>query len=346
MTVRHGGNLHEAVQRWARPYEQWLDLSTGINPWPWPVPSIPTACWQRLPEAHDDLNTVIQQWAGVSDAVGLCPLAGSQAAIQALPRLRPVGRVGVPVPGYQEHAHCWAAAGHQVVALPEQWWSSSLLDTLDVVVWINPNNPTGEALPASLLADVRERLTARGGWLVVDEAFLLETANSVIRQGATEGLVVLKSLGKFFGLAGLRAGVALGDSTIITALQAALGPWAVSGPARYVMANALADEPWQRQTRARLKAASTQLSADLASVGLVSQGTALFRYCPTPHAIQIANQLAAQGIWVRTFDHNDHQPSALRLGLPGDEPQWLRLQQALARLSIPASSDEAREVKQ
>ncbi|ODC04611.1 threonine-phosphate decarboxylase [Terasakiispira papahanaumokuakeensis] len=345
MSVRHGGNLQEAVQRWARPYDQWLDLSTGINPWPWPVPSIPAACWQRLPEERDGLNAAIQQWAGVSSAVGLCPLAGSQAAIQALPRLRPAGRVGVPVPGYQEHGHCWAAAGHQVVALPQQWWSSPLLDTLDVVVSINPNNPTGAYLPVSLLADVRARLAARGGWLVVDEAFLLDSANSVIRHSAAEGLVVLKSLGKFFGLAGLRAGVALGDATLMAALQAALGPWAVSGPARYVMAEALADEHWQTQARARLTTASARLTADLDAVGLASQGTELFRYCPTPAAMAIADQLAAQGIWVRTFDVGDHQPPALRLGLPGSEQQWQRLKQALARLVLSGPSHHSTKVK-
>ena len=92
-------------------------------------------------------------------------VAGTQAAIQALPRLRAVARVVVAAPSYAEHAHQWRCAGHAVsdVAYAEL---EAAIDQADVVVLCNPNNPTGASVaPAQLLAWAA-RLAQRGGWLV------------------------------------------------------------------------------------------------------------------------------------------------------------------------------------
>lgn len=335
--LHHGGRLGEAVRRWGIPREQWIDLSTGINPVAWPVPAIPQNVWQRLPEDDDGLEDAVRRWSGAPSESGCVPVAGSQAAIQMLPRLRKPCRVGIPLPGYGEHARCWSDAGHTVIPIElssvsdrEDW-----LDALDVLVWINPNNPTGKHWSHSQLLGWHERLKARGGWLVVDEAFLLpeNLADSLVPVADRPGIVVLKSLGKFFGLAGVRAGAALGDRDITGRLYSALGPWSLSHPARFLMRQALEDVDWQIEAQRRLHAAAGRLDAILVSAGLglaldSISGTTLFRYAEHASAEPIADGLARQGILVRRFS----SPAALRFGLPGAEFEWRRLEETLPEI--------------
>ena len=331
MMLEHGGRLNAAVKRWGIARQHWLDLSTGINPLSWPVPEIPAHLWQRLPEADDGLNEIIRHSYAAPARADCEPVAGSQAAIMALPRLRQPCRVGIPVIGYQEHAYHWRQAGHTIVSISaahihaegDECW----LDALDVLVWINPNNPTGERIPTATLLRWHARLQQRGGWLIVDEAFIDSTPQfSLCAHSGLPGLLILRSLGKFYGLAGVRAGAVLGDATIVQALRTLLGPWALSGPARYLMAQALQDLDWQAQTRARLLADSQRLAHILQSAGLSPLGgTALFQSVRLDTAAQLADQLAAQGVLVRAFA----EPGMLRFGLAADEQQWQRLQSAL-----------------
>ena len=333
MMPEHGGGLNAAVKRWRIPHAQWLDLSTGINPVSWPVPTIPVQLWQRLPEADDGLSEIIRRGYAAPASADCEPVAGSQAAIMALPRLRPACRVGIPVIGYQEHAYHWRQAGHSMVSITAEQTQvivdndEGWLDKLDVLVWINPNNPTGELIPAATLLRWHARLQQRGGWLIVDEAFIDATPQlSLCGQAGLPGLVILRSLGKFYGLAGVRAGAVLGDANIVQPLRRLLGPWSLSGPARYVMAQALQDQGWQAQTRARLQRDSQRLANILQSAGLTQLGgTALFQSAKVDTAVQLAEQLATQGILVRSFT----QPDMLRFGLAADESQWHRLQTAL-----------------
>ncbi|MEP1213388.1 MAG: threonine-phosphate decarboxylase CobD [Marinobacter sp.] len=326
----HGGRLRAAVRKWGMPPERWLDLSTGINPRSWPVPAIPEDVWRRLPEPDDSLDTCIRQWFGAPGSAACVPVAGSQAAIKALPRLRSPCQVGVPSPGYEEHGHCWLSAGHkvrgitgeQLVAEDESW-----LDELDVLVLINPNNPTGQFIEPHRLLSWHDRLQRRGGWIIVDEAFMDATPEfSVGFATGQPGLVVMRSLGKFFGLAGLRAGAVSGDPDIVGPLDGVLGPWSVSGPARYIMSQVLVDHQWRAATAERLHSESRRLSECLSRHGLDgSTGTALFRYVRHSRAGDIAAGLARQGILVRELA----KPAALRFGLPGSEPEWTRFDQAL-----------------
>lgn len=294
------------------------------------MPAIPEEVWRRLPEPDDGLDQRIRQWTGAPDSSACLPVAGSQAAIMALPHLRTPCRVGVPSPGYQEHGHCWATAGHQITAITGEQFASeddSWLDQLDVLVWINPNNPTGQVVEAQRLLGWHERLQCRGGWLIVDEAFMDATPElSVGFAAGRPGLLVLRSLGKFFGLAGLRAGAVVGDPDIVGLLDNALGPWPVSGPARFVMHQALADHQWQAATAERLHGESRRLSECLARHGLErSTGTALFLYVRHEQAADIAAALAGEGILVREFEN----PAALRFGLPGSESDWVRFDRAM-----------------
>ena len=322
--LEHGGGLRVAAEQYGIPLSDWLDLSTGINPQGWPVPPVPGTVWQRLPEADDGLEAAAAAYYG---AESLLPVAGSQAAIQALPRLRAPGRVGVLSPSYAEHAHAWRRAGHQVELLPAESLDAAV-DRLDALVLAHPNNPTGVRFLPELLLDWRARLAARGGWLVVDEAFMDATPEgSLAHHVGLPGLIVLRSLGKFFGLAGARVGFVLAEPAVLERLREYLGPWAVTGPSRWVAARALSDRTWQAAMRADLDRAGSRLADLLRRQGLpVAGGAGLFQWAPLPDAAFWQDALARRGILVRRFS----DPPALRFGLPGGEPAWRRLELALA----------------
>lgn len=321
--LEHGGNLHDAARQFGRPLADWIDLSTGINPHWYPVPATSERAWHRLPEPDPAL---VQAACAYYGAPAMLPVAGTQAAIQALPRLRAPSRVVVAAPSYAEHAHHWVQHGHSLrqVAYADL---AQAVDSCEVLVICNPNNPTGERIARDVLLDWAGRLAARGGWLVVDEAFGdTEDAASLGTHSAQPGLVVLRSVGKFFGLAGLRLGFVAAQPQLLSALADLLGPWTVSGPAQQVALAALSDTAWQGAMRARLLQEGVRLRQLLAAHGIASAGTALFQWWPEPHAEQFWRHMAQHGIWVRLFRHAAH---GIRLGLPPDEPAWLRLQQAL-----------------
>ncbi|MFO1423988.1 MAG: threonine-phosphate decarboxylase CobD [Candidatus Competibacteraceae bacterium] len=322
--LEHGGGLRAAAERYGIPPSDWLDLSTGINPKGWPPPPIPAPVWRRLPEPDDGLEAAATAYYGVES---LLPVAGSQAAIQALPPLRKPGRVGVLNPTYAEHAHAWRRAGHRVEELPAERLDAAV-DRLDTLVLVHPNNPTGVRFPLKSLLDWRARLAARDGWLVVDEAFIDATpAESVAGHASLPGLVVLRSLGKFFGLAGARVGFVLAEPAMLEGLREQLGPWTITGPSRWVAMQALADRAWQEEMRLGLARSGKRLADLLKRQGLpVAGGTGLFQWAPLPDAEFWRDALARRGILVRRFA----DPPGLRFGLPDGELAWRRLELALA----------------
>lgn len=333
--LEHGGGVLQTAADTGIAAERWLDLSTGINPQGWPVPPLPAEVWRRLPERGDPLPAVA---AGYYGTPHLLALAGSQAAIQGLPGLRPAGRVGMVFPSYAEHGAAWQRAGHAVLpVLPAE--IDRAIDGLDVLLLVHPNNPTGQRYPLAQLEDWLGRLRRRGAWLVLDEAFMDATPqDSLAPRCGGEGLVVLRSVGKFFGLAGLRLGFVAAWPALLAALEERLGPWAVSHPARWVGGLALADTAWQQQARQSLAEASVRLAALLAAAGLPpAGGSALFQWVPSARAAQWQQALMQQAILLRRFE----EPAALRFGLPGAESEWQRLQQALVglaakQLALPA----------
>ncbi|MDP2878015.1 MAG: threonine-phosphate decarboxylase CobD [Sulfuricella sp.] len=325
--LEHGGKIRQAALHYGIPPEDWLDLSTGINPLGWPVPAIPLECWRRLPEADDGLELAA---CGYYGGDSLLAVAGSQAAIRALPELRSPCRVGVLAPTYAEHGYAWSRSGHAVEPLaPNE--IELCLDRLDVLVLVNPNNPTGERFSVEALRAWHGRLAARGGWLVVDEAFMDATPeHSLVAYAGTEGLVVLRSLGKFFGLAGARVGFVMAWPELLERLNEAQGPWTLAHPARHAARLALADGVWQKTARQHLENSSRRLADLLTQFGLApSGGTALFQWVECKRTPTLHKVLARQGILVRRFD----DPAGLRFGLPGAEAEWLRLEQALRGLS-------------
>ncbi len=319
--ILHGGDLDGARMTFPEAPEPWVDLSTGINPWPYPLPPIPPDAWTRLPARHAEsalLEAAVACYGAPSPDMAAAA-SGSQALIQLLPRMRAPGTVAVLGPTYAEHAAGWAGAGHRVTE------TASIDDAAaDVLVVVNPNNPDGRILPAADLLALAERQAARGGWLVVDEAFADVTpAASLAPHAGRPGLVVLRSFGKFFGLAGLRLGIALAERALAAALRAAIGPWAVSGPGLAVATAALSDSAWIAATRAHLHAEAERLDRLLVEAGLtVVGGTSLFRLVCDPRAPQLYNALGQAGILVRRFDY---RTDWLRLGLPAGEDGRERL---------------------
>ena len=321
--LAHGGNLHDAITRFGIPAEDWLDLSTGINPRPYPVPSLTSRAWHRLPCDHAALAA-----AAAPDyrAPRLLPVAGTQAALQALPRVRATSRVAGAAPAEAEHAYRWKQAGHSVREVPHAKLEPAL-DDCDVLVVCSPNNPTGAVVEPMRLLRWADSLAARKGWLIVDEAFA-DTAPhaSVAPMTGSPGLIVLRSVGKFFGLAGLRLGFVAAHPGLLAALEEYLGPWTVSGPAQEIGCAALCDTAWQDATRERLLGEGRRLHRLLAAHGIAASGTALFQWWREARAEAFQEHMARRAIWVRLFPQ---AARGIRLGLAPDEDGWRRLEQAL-----------------
>lgn len=311
----HGGDLDAARARWGG--ADWIDLSTGINRVPWPVPALPARAWTDLP-TRADMNRLAEAartaW-GVSGAI--VPLSGAQQAIQLIPRLGPPGRARVLSPTYNEHAAALGVAGWRVEAVTDP----EALAGADLAVVVNPNNPDGRILPPTVLRALLPQL----GALVVDESFAdPDPELSLAGETGQPGLWVLRSFGKFYGLAGLRLGFALGAPEAAGRLAALAGPWPVSGAAVEIGVQALGDLDWQRATAERL--AQDALRLDRLSPWPLVGGTALFRLYETPDAAAAQARLARHRIHSRIFPWS---PRLIRLGLPAPD-EWDRVARALA----------------
>ncbi|MBL8571979.1 MAG: threonine-phosphate decarboxylase [Phreatobacter sp.] len=324
--LEHGGDLGEARRQFPAAPEPWIDLSTGINPVPYPLPCIPAAAWQRLPARDDEtaLLAAARTAYRVPDAAGIVAAPGTQILIEMLPALAPAGaEVAVLGPTYGEHAHAWCKAGFAVreVAGPDEAGAAA------IVVIVNPNNPDGRIVPQAELKRTATRLAAMGGLLVVDEAFADFTPEASIVPDLPPATVVLRSFGKTYGLAGLRLGFAIGPADLAARLAGRLGPWVVPGPALHVGRAALADTDWLAAARAEREKDAARLDALLAPAGRVAGGTALFRLLETPEAPALFARLGRHGIHVRRFAAHSRR---LRFGLPEDEAAWRRLATAMA----------------
>lgn len=332
----HGGDLADAAAlagdaacAEAMGAEDWLDLSTGINPHAYPLPELPGDVWARLP-GRAEVRALIEAACACYGAPGpghVIAAAGSQALIQGLPHLFPQGAVAIVAPTYGGHAPTWAGAGHEVGTVARL--EDAPLDAVTVLV--NPNNPDGRVIAREALVQALAERRRAGGWLVLDEAF----ADVVPEAGAgdlaaTENVVVLRSFGKFFGLAGVRLGFAVAPLALAERLQAFLGAWAVSGPAIAIATAALGDTEWQERQRAELAAGAARLDTLLTDAGFeVVGGTPLFRLVRSDQAQALFTNLLRHRIYVRRFDYDPHW---LRVGLPGTDAGFARLAGALQTL--------------
>ena len=389
--MKHGGDLTEAEARHGGGDPPWLDLSTGINPHPWPVPdALRRTGWERLPGGAemDVLLGSARAAYRVTDGAGIVAAPGTQALIQWLPRLAPPGAVSILGPTYAEHEASWRGAGRDVAptfvrhpsgVMPRSPEGGHLEARTDDVarasgrafgspqhdaregpsheippvpdsdsvaihrVVVNPNNPDGRVVGLGTLREIAEACASAGGWLIVDEAFAdLDPGMSAAGLVPELPVIVLRSFGKFYGLAGLRLGFAIAPPAIAASLREALGDWAVSGPALAVGTAALADDAWAKAMRLRLAAEAAALDGVLTGGGLERVGgTSLYRLVRHPGAAAIHECLAAAHIWCRRFDW---APDLLRFGLPPDAEGLACVRDALqrhvqgTRITSPATS--------
>ncbi|MEL6244028.1 MAG: threonine-phosphate decarboxylase CobD [Pseudomonadota bacterium] len=325
--LTHGGALDAMRAAYPDAPEPWIDLSTGINPWPYPDNSISEAALAHLPTRalYEACRQSMAKAIGAQpDALLLAP--GSELLIRLLPDVIGLRRVAILSPTYGDHAVVWRRAGAQVIESPDPL---RLADQVDGVVVTHPNNPDGRIFEAEALEAVRAILGAKGGWLIIDEAYSdLVPDRSFSGWGGADGVIVLRSFGKFFGLAGVRLGALVAPQSFRAALADRLGGWPVSGAALEIGARAYADERWQNATRANLKAAAARLDCILREGGLTpAGGTSLFRYVEITDAHSVFERLARAGIYVRRFAWS---ATHLRIGLPARDEAEQRLANALS----------------
>lgn len=327
--IWHGGDLGEARRLFPDAALPWIDLSTGINPIAYPLPPLPASVFTRLPDPGDHamLEAAAARAYGVGDPARVVAAPGTQVLISLLPFLLARTKVAIVTPTYGEHARAWSAAGHDVRAV------GSLEGAVgaSVVVLVNPNNPDGRIHARDDLCDLAARCRRAEGLLVVDEAFAdfadAEGGGASLGPFLPEGAVVLRSFGKTYGLAGVRLGFALARGAPCTRLRAALGPWAVSGPALAAGLAALGDTGWLHGQAHLRRADVARLDARLApfSDGAVV-GTTLFRTIRSEAAPDMFAALGRAGVWVRRFEDDSRR---LRFGLPDSSSAWGRLEATL-----------------
>ena len=328
--IEHGGGLDRAIAEFGGDRAEWLDLSTGINAVSYPLPAIPADAWARLPGglAEARLLDAARRFYGFSGRAGLAAAPGTQALIQLYPHLAPPGSTMVIGPTYEEHAQALGLAGRDVR------YETSLTRIADedrIVVLVNPNNPDGAVFARDAILSAADMMAERGGFIVVDEAFAdTDPSISVAAEAGMDGLVVLKSFGKFFGLAGARLGLLASTGEFAEAVRSMQGPWAVSGPALEIGTKAFSDAEWIANTRKRLKADRKALESGLKKAGLqVLGGTDLFVLARHFQARHIWQELAKRHILARRFDY---QHDWLRFGFAADEAGQVRLLAALAEI--------------
>ena len=335
----HGGNIAEAARRLGIPAESWLDLSTGISPFSCPIPPLTRTVWQRLPQGGDSLLAAASVYYGTRQLVAV---PGSQAAIQLLPQIlcanSPAKAIAIVWPTYVEHPLAWQAAGANVSTI-EPHGAAAAADRVDALLLCNPNNPTGHHWSADELLALHARLAARGGWLVVDEAFVDATPElSLAAHAGKPGLVILRSVGKFFGLAGARVGFVLAPAAVRESLRREIGPWAITGPSEVAATGALVNTKFQTMARSRLHDSSQRMQRVLQAHGYAVSGlTHYFAWVRHVRARELQKHFAREGILIRVFD----DPPSFRLGLPGTAAEWRRFIKVLKHVHQIPNCDQS-----
>lgn len=324
----HGGALDAVQSRFGDAPTPWIDISTGINPWPYPDTQISASAHTLLPTQtlYETCQKAMARAIGVEpDTLVLAP--GSELLIRLLPSVVSAKTIAILSPSYGDHARAWQGDGRTVIETADPL---ALADKVDAIIICQPNNPDGRVFSAEALDDAMAQLNRKSGWLIIDEAYVDLAPNlSLAPRAEHSNMVILRSFGKFFGLAGLRLGGLIAPQSVRTAMRQRLGEWPVSGAALEIGARAYADLEWQDQIRQKLTEKRIALDAILTEVGIKAiTGTDLFRYIETPgDAHALWTHLAHSGIYARRFDWTQRH---LRIGLPKDQNSLDRLQASLS----------------
>lgn len=347
-SLKHGGNLEYAIAKYGIPREQWLDLSTGISPWSYPCSNIPAYIWQNLPQSNTALIAAASRYYSPSSAVeehslnnkSILAVPGSQIAIRLLPQLFEASTVAVPKLGYKEHAASWQMASHETINYSNMDELQSLINNqlVEHVVLINPNNPSGDKLSLETIGNLA---SATNGAFIIDEAFIDQydstdtasaTALALSQMEEYQNIIVLRSIGKFFGLAGIRLGFIISSNPKVTLLNTLLEPWSISHASQYIGIKALEDAQWQLSQRERIdnqqhafKAVLTKLfNTHLKEFSHTEAGLFNTVFADKKSLEYLHLYLAKKGIWTRLGNEED-KPSWLRFGLAKDIEQFENL---------------------
>ena len=322
----HGGKVAAARALFPKSPAPWIDLSTGISPWAYPHDALPAEVFTRLPDPESQvaLEEAAARCFGVADAGCVVATPGSDLGLRLLGSLFANRKVAVVRPGYSGHVLAWAHAPITLIAADDM---EAAARNHDVILLANPNNPDGRVIERERLLAIAGALAARSGTLIVDEAFADVTPAHSLCDVSMRGLLLFRSFGKFFGLAGLRLGWVIACAEEAARFRYALGDWPLNGPAIAIGTAAYRDLAWQGMQRQRLNAAAARLDALLTGAGLIIEGgTVLYRLARCPDADAVFQHLAAHSILTRPFKSDG---GLLRVGLPGEEAHWQRLEQAL-----------------
>lgn len=325
----HGGNRDQAAHHYGHQPDEMTDLSTGISPicYPLPTAQFNLADWQTLPRSSDEdrLMSVARRAYCLSGAASLCLGPGSQSLLRAVPRLmKKPCCVWIPEPTYSEHALAWQKAGHRVIP------SSKIPQDAVCAVLVNPNNPDGRLHDAKMLEELCTSLAEKGGFLLLDEAFIdCVPKLSLMPLASRKGLIILRSLGKFFGLAGLRVGFAAGHPEDIENLRDDIGPWPVATPSLLAATCALDDDEWIASHRLDLAVLSQRMRDLLEAYQLDIVGqTGLFVTVCDNDALGLHDRLACEALWVRAFSY---APTWIRFGLTANKAVFQKLESCLIK---------------
>ena len=308
---KHGGKLDEAVLQFGGRKSEWMDLSTGINPRPYPFKKVGQMLWERLPDDNDfeDIYKAAHNFWNVPKSSVVLGASGVSSLIAIIPFLNPLSTVSIQQPTYSEYKLSFERVGYKVLKTGGE-----------INVIVNPNNPDGKIQEANEILENHKRLT------IIDESFCdLYPENSLINLASQPGFIILKSFGKFWGLAGLRLGFAIGRPETVNPIKYALGPWQISGPALSIGCQALHDIKWAEKTRANLYESAIRLDKIMRRYKLIG-GTNLYRLYFVTDAKKLFRKLASNKVLIRNFDYNRNW---VRIGLPKQEKDWEILEKAL-----------------
>ncbi|HEY7638716.1 MAG TPA: threonine-phosphate decarboxylase CobD [Steroidobacteraceae bacterium] len=330
--ARHGGRLAIARSLFPEIAQPWLDLSTGINPRSYPAPRASHRARNRLPETAElaRLEALAAAAFGVDDPARVVATAGSECALRLLPQIVSPRAAVVVGPTYSSHADAWTGSGALTQTIVHDELPAHAQRAVCLTI-VNPNNPDGRIVERAQLLALHDTLSQHGGMLIVDEAFadVVPQVSVAAEAGAAVAprLVVLRSFGKFFGLAGLRLGFVIAPQPLAASLRGLIGDWPVSSDALAAGLAAYADQPWAERECVTLHRSAQRLDRLLERSGVeLMGGTSLFRLARASDAHERFARLLAAGILVRPFDFD---PSLLRFGLPRGRDQWRRLAAAL-----------------
>lgn len=322
--IQHGGNLLQAIEEFGGNQEDWLDLSTGISPYTIDLPEFHQDVWRRLPDPKYVKLLEGKAKEFYQTKSNCLAVPGSQFAIQHLSKVVD-GEIGILEPTYGEYAASFVRNGKSYTSLE----NISDIGNASSVILANPNNPDGRIYTSQELLKLAVQLSERNGYLVVDEAFMaIDDPNSLLNEvDATTNVVILRSIGKFFGLAGIRLGFVFSSEKFRAKLAAYLGPWAVTGPALAIADHIFANRFIANELKQKISVRHQQMGEILEQSGLQIVGkNDLFFLIRHPKANALHISLKQQKVLTRIFDYNSDW---IRIGLTANSNEDERLLKAI-----------------